>query len=185
MLRTTGFERPCAFKRALPASVLSQSSGLPRRPVIVPAGRIDPEPPGSGSDEPPPAGTALAPSSRGHRLPSFGDQCIRNEDECQGKVAEAVTPINTRHAARSASALPTGFSETIENVGVLFWPKPGRAFADLKVEGVRRNRNGLCQRRLRFRSPPKFAQCGRCSAAVRSGSLTHAAYGTSAWQRKT
>ena len=32
-----------------------------RRPVIVPAGRISPEPPGSGGDEPPPAGTALAP----------------------------------------------------------------------------------------------------------------------------
>jgi hypothetical protein len=33
---------------------------LPRRPVIVPAGRNSPEPPGSGGDEPPPAGTALA-----------------------------------------------------------------------------------------------------------------------------
>jgi hypothetical protein len=42
-------------------SFLSQSSEFPRRPVIVPAGRISPEPPESGSDEPPLAGTALAP----------------------------------------------------------------------------------------------------------------------------
>ena len=31
-------------------------------PVLVPAGMM-PEPPGSGGDEPPPAGTALAPSA--------------------------------------------------------------------------------------------------------------------------
>jgi hypothetical protein len=29
-----------------------------RRPVFMPAGRIVPKPPGSGGDEPPPAGTA-------------------------------------------------------------------------------------------------------------------------------
>src|SRR5208282_1000863 len=44
-------------------SLPPQCSGLPRRPVIVPAGRFYPEPPGSGGDEPPPAGTALAPSA--------------------------------------------------------------------------------------------------------------------------
>jgi hypothetical protein len=42
-------------------SFLSQSSELPRRPVMMPAGRNFPEPPGSAGDEPPPAGTALAP----------------------------------------------------------------------------------------------------------------------------
>src|ERR1700722_1009307 len=42
-------------------SLPSQCSGFPRRPVVVPAGRITPEPPGSSGDEPPPAGTALAP----------------------------------------------------------------------------------------------------------------------------
>jgi hypothetical protein len=36
-----------------------------RRPVIVPAGRIDPEPPESGGDSPP-AGTAFAPAIRRH-----------------------------------------------------------------------------------------------------------------------
>ena len=35
------------------------------------AGRLMPKPPGSASDEPPPAGTALAPISRRHRLTSF------------------------------------------------------------------------------------------------------------------
>src|SRR6266850_1376174 len=42
---------------------------------------------------------------------------------------------------RSFSALPTGFSETVEHVGVLFRPKPGRALADLKVERSRRDRD--------------------------------------------
>jgi hypothetical protein len=42
-----------------------------------------------------------------------------------------------------SSALPTGFSEAVEHVGVVFWPKPGRAFADLKVERGRRDRDGL------------------------------------------
>ena len=35
------------------------------------AGRLMPKPPGSASDAPPPAGTALAPISRRHRLTSF------------------------------------------------------------------------------------------------------------------
>ncbi len=41
---------------------LSQSSDAPRAPVVVPADMM-PKPPGSGGDEPPPAGTALAPSA--------------------------------------------------------------------------------------------------------------------------
>jgi hypothetical protein len=45
-----------------PLPAVMQCSESPRRPVIVPVGRFYPEPPGSGSDEPPPAGTALAPS---------------------------------------------------------------------------------------------------------------------------
>jgi hypothetical protein len=35
------------------------------------AGGLMPKPPGSSSDEPPPAGTALAPTNRGHQLTSF------------------------------------------------------------------------------------------------------------------
>jgi hypothetical protein len=44
----------------LPA-VHSTAGDIARRPVVVPAGRCYPEPPGSGADEAPPAGTALAP----------------------------------------------------------------------------------------------------------------------------
>ncbi len=63
--RSQRFEQPGSKDRALlsgrypllPVPVQRAS----RRPVIVPAGRIFPEPPGSGGDEPPPAGTALAP----------------------------------------------------------------------------------------------------------------------------
>jgi hypothetical protein len=43
-----------------PRRNLSQSSEAPRAPVIVPAGLM-PKPPECDSDEPPPAGTALAP----------------------------------------------------------------------------------------------------------------------------
>ena len=42
-------------------ALASRLSEAPRAPVIMPAGSM-PGPPGSGSDEPPPAGTAPAPS---------------------------------------------------------------------------------------------------------------------------
>jgi hypothetical protein len=48
----------CAGATCALASRLSEA---PRAPVIMPAGSM-PGPPGSGSDEPPPAGTAPAPS---------------------------------------------------------------------------------------------------------------------------
>jgi hypothetical protein len=51
-------------ERALPAPGRHPVQRAPRRPVIVPAGRFCPESPGSGGDEPPPAGTALAPPCR-------------------------------------------------------------------------------------------------------------------------
>jgi hypothetical protein len=53
------------------------------------AGGMMPKPPGNGSDEPPPAGTALAPASRGHRRASFDGasfdslRCNRIRDNCQ------------------------------------------------------------------------------------------------------
>ena len=52
-----------------PASVCT-SSDAPRVPVIVPAGMM-PETPGSGGDEPPPAGTASRSISPCPRLTSF------------------------------------------------------------------------------------------------------------------
>ena len=57
-------------RRVAPAGAGFGCSDAPRAPVLVPAGMM-PEPPGSSSDEPPPAGTALAPISRRHRLMSF------------------------------------------------------------------------------------------------------------------
>ena len=57
-----GMERVRHGRYPFPA--ILQCSGLPRRPVIVPAGRIIPEPPGSRGDEPLPAGTA-SPLSAG------------------------------------------------------------------------------------------------------------------------
>ena len=57
-------------RRVTPAGATPVYSDAPRAPVIVPAGMM-PEPPGSEGDEPPPAGTALAPISQGRRLTSF------------------------------------------------------------------------------------------------------------------
>jgi hypothetical protein len=74
--RPRWFERPCALQRTIqdrtsPAGVtrsfLSQSSEFPRRPVIVPAGRNSPKPPGSDPSR----------SARGHRTrPAFGRAII-------------------------------------------------------------------------------------------------------------
>ena len=47
------------------ADGLPTSSDAPRTPVVMPAGMM-PGPPGSGADEAPPAGTALAPAARHH-----------------------------------------------------------------------------------------------------------------------
>ncbi len=60
----------------------------------------------------------------------------------------------------TSSALPTGFSEAVEHVGVLFWPKPGWPIADLKLERGRRDRDRLLQRLFRFCGPAKFAEGG-------------------------
>ena len=51
-----------AMQRAgVTRTLASRLSEAPRAPVVMPAGSM-PGPPGSGSDEPPPAGTAPAPS---------------------------------------------------------------------------------------------------------------------------
>ena len=53
-----------------PSPAVLRCSGVPRRPVIVPAGRIAPEPPGSGGDKPA-RGNRLAPFRRCHPAASF------------------------------------------------------------------------------------------------------------------
>ena len=77
--------------------VLPASSPIPVQRVASQAGRhagraYNPEPPGSRGDEPPPAGTALVPSSRSHRLASFTEtrfaECSRNSDQCQASMSQ-------------------------------------------------------------------------------------------------
>ena len=99
--------RRSAPANALPAAELGRSgcyplpaamrlSGFPRRPVIVPAGRIIPEPPGSGGDEPPPAGTVLAPLRQHHPAASSQGEMIRcvtvTETSVKRHVSEYGTP---------------------------------------------------------------------------------------------
>ncbi len=48
-------------REGVTSTLASRLSEAPRAPVVMPAGSM-PGPPGSGSDEPPPAGTAPAPS---------------------------------------------------------------------------------------------------------------------------
>ncbi len=66
-------------------SFLSQSSDAPRAPVVVPADMM-PKPPGSGGDEPLPAGTALAPSAGVTRPTSLGGQDSLNVIETETNV---------------------------------------------------------------------------------------------------
>jgi hypothetical protein len=68
------------------------------------AGRLMPEPPGSGVDETPPAGTALAPAARHHRTASLRArfdslESNRNGDYCQWKCDD-------RHSGASRSDEP-------------------------------------------------------------------------------
>jgi hypothetical protein len=43
-----------------------------------------------------------------------------------------------------------GFAQTFKHVGVIFWPHPWRARADIHLEGRWRDRDSLLQRFLRF-----------------------------------
>src|SRR5882762_2244082 len=90
------------------------------------------------------------------------------------KNASAALRIFVRHpkktfstiSARSGShsiapsTLPTGFSEAVEHVGVLFWPEPGRPLMDLKLERCGRNRDRFLQRIFRFGGSTEFAESG-------------------------
>jgi hypothetical protein len=94
-LQLTRFLRRISLGAGVTRSLPSQCSGFPRRPVLVPAGRMTPEPPGNGGDEPPSAGTALAPPAgvAGWRplAERDGTVCNSNKDRCQQAVARTVT----------------------------------------------------------------------------------------------
>ncbi len=64
-LQLTRFLRRISLGTGVTRSLPSQCSGFPRRPVVVPAGRIDPEPPGNGGDAPA-RGNRSRPASRCH-----------------------------------------------------------------------------------------------------------------------
>jgi len=64
----------------------------------MPAGRISPEPPGSGSDEPPPAGTALAPPAG-----VTGGRPLRERDSVRS-VAETGTKVKKFHHSGDGNA---------------------------------------------------------------------------------
>ena len=117
--RPRWFERPCALHRmmkdhASPAGVtrsfLSQSSEFPRRPVIVPAGRITRSRPGADCIGPP-AGTALAPlsgvpSAEGvlHRA-RFDVACV-TERGTDVKVVTLARTQNTTSGDRGRRSFP-------------------------------------------------------------------------------
>src|SRR5579884_1788979 len=74
-----------------PSPAVLQCSGSPstRGRVMVPAGRFGPEPPGSAADEAAPAGTAPAPTGRGHRPASLWAECANH-------VSIYVTNVNRK-----------------------------------------------------------------------------------------
>ena len=83
--------------RPLPS--FSAADRLTRGPVMVPAGRFGPEPPGSAADEAAPAGTAPAPTGRGHRPASL-------RAECANHVSIYVTNVNRKVTARQQKNSP-------------------------------------------------------------------------------
>jgi hypothetical protein len=86
-LQFTRFLRRNSLGTGVTRSLPSQCSRFPRGPVVMPAGRFGPEPPGSGGDEAPPAGTVPAPAARHHRTASLeggsSALCNRIGDDCQ------------------------------------------------------------------------------------------------------
>ena len=78
-----------------PLPAASVQRVLPRRPVIVPAGRLHPEPPGSGGDEPPPAGTAPAPPDGVTGWRPLRSGMIRCVTEMETRVKSVRFPATT------------------------------------------------------------------------------------------
>ena len=61
---------------------------------------------------------------------------------------------------RAESALPSGLAQSLDQVGMVFWPKPRHTVSDIHVECGRRERDGLIQRFLCFRSPTELTKRG-------------------------
>ena len=61
---------------------------------------------------------------------------------------------------RSSSSLPSGLAQALDQVGVIFRPKPRHAIADVHVKGGRRERDRFLQRFLRFCNATELAERG-------------------------
>ncbi len=83
---------------------------LTRRPVVVPAGRILPKPPGSGGDEPPPAGTAplRQPVSPGGRPVGERDRQYVTENRIDVKTIVAINATTVQFARRAICRINLG-----------------------------------------------------------------------------
>ncbi len=77
-LREAGGRLPCVTRGHYPRLAVPAQRDCTRRPVVMPVGRVLPKPPESRSDEPQPAGTALAPPARVTRPASLYVSEIRN-----------------------------------------------------------------------------------------------------------
>src|SRR5258708_23928074 len=82
--------------------------------------------------------------------------------------SQAVRIRRRRRAAatdfNAASTLPAGLAQTLDEMSVVFRPKPRSSVADIHVECRRCAGDGLLQCFLRFRCAPKLAQRRRVPA---------------------
>jgi integrase/recombinase XerD len=116
----------------------------------------------------------LGPKTQDHdirHVKSFADFLGRSPDtataedvhRCQLRLASIGVTVRTVNVsatalrfffkvtrAQAASALPSGLAQSLDQVGVVFWPKPRHAVPDIHVECGRRERDGLSQRFLCF-----------------------------------
>src|SRR5260221_11785966 len=76
--------------------------------------------------------------------------------------SQAVRIRRRRRAAatdfNAASTLPAGLAQTLDEMSVVFWPKPRCSVADIHVECRRCAGDGLLQCFLRFRWAPKLTK---------------------------
>src|ERR1700686_2648586 len=67
-------------------------------------------------------------------------------------------PVYPAATVNAASTLPAGLAQTLDQMSVVFRPKPRSSLADIHVECRRSARDGLLQCFLRFRRAPKLTQ---------------------------
>ena len=111
-LREAGGRLPCVTRGHYPRLAVPAQRDCTRSPVMMPVGRVLPKPPESRSDEPRPAGTALAPPDGVTRPASLYvseilSRCNGNGDECQASCRDRSRRLTGR-------AAPLGTSSRLE-----------------------------------------------------------------------